>query len=156
MHNIYIYIEIYTFCLNIEMSICLKTTQPCAKLWSWNRTSLGPEVSVCRFAERCLTERRGERMRTWGKMGKIYQIIHDMWFFDICFVHWTLHKSKLDSAHLFSPISLPSLIWKPNTSGMQLQKPDLSVVDGGDAMVSPTSAASWGWEVQETWGISGI
>ena len=62
-----------------------------------------------------------------------------------------LHNSKLDSAHLFPHIfTIPYL--KAQLPSDAWQKPDLSEVDGGnDAMVSPTSAASWGWEVQDTW-----
>lgn len=116
VYILYIYIEIYTFCLNIEMSICLKTTQPCTKLWSWNRTSLGPEVSVCRFAERCLKEdekREDEDMRKNGKNESNYSWNVVLLMF---FVHWSFTTQNL-ILHIFSPISLPSLIWKLNIVG---------------------------------------
>ena len=160
----YRYIEIYTFCLNIEMSICLKTTQPCAKLWSWNRTSLGPEVSVCRFAERCLKEdeeRGWEDMRKNGKKCmKIFMTCGFLIF--VLFIETFTNQNLI--LHIFSPISLPSLIWKPtrrmhgrnrtfpwSTVAMMRCFHQRQQLPGSKRERRSGGLEGKCWEVQETW-----
>lgn len=88
-------------------------------LWSWN--SGGSIAAVLNFGvgtaphwvQKSLSaglrsapwqKTRRESVRTWGKIWeKMNQIIHEMWCCWWFFVHWNLHKSKLDSAHLFHP-----------------------------------------------------
>lgn len=107
---------------------------------------------------------RRESVRTWGKIWeKMNQIIHEMWCCWWFFVHWNLHKSKLDSAHLFHPylyhplfefqhvgcMALRTFPW--STAAMMRYFHQRQQLPGSKRERRSGGLEGKCWEVQETW-----